>query len=42
VLKIIVTGKSDLYLQKIKDEIKERPGIEVSIAFLRKMRYDWA
>lgn len=31
-LKIIVTEKSDIYLREIKEEIKERPGIEVSIS----------
>lgn len=35
-LKIIVTEKSDIYLREIKEEIKERPGIEVSISSLSR------
>jgi len=35
-LKIIVTEKSDIYLREIKEEIKERQGIEVSISSLSR------
>jgi transposase len=35
-LKIIVTEKSDIYLREIQEEIKERPGIEVSISSLSR------
>jgi transposase len=35
-LKIIVTEKSNIYLRDIKEEIKERQGIEVSISSLSR------
>jgi Transposase and inactivated derivatives len=35
-LKIIVIEKSDIYLREIKEEIKERQGIEVSISSLSR------
>jgi len=35
-LKIIVTEQSDIYLRKIKEKIKERKGIEVSISSLSR------